>query len=199
MASGSLTTNNRPQKKRRTTNNSSNTSSSQAATALAGKVRNSCQLESGRRGRGGNAKAGCVCGTCVTAVASLSTSMRDGLARLDGHSDPALRMQVGPGDRLDRAARHQTKAEALRQHGDRDDDLDERQRGADADMRTDRKGQIGVARARGGCAASQHLIADLRVVESCIRLAVARIGDTPEEIARAGVVRLAARGNQPID
>src|SRR5205823_11325601 len=149
MASGSLTTNNRPQKKRRSTNNSSNNSSSQAATALSGKVRNSCQLESGRRGRGGNAKAGCVCVTSVTAVASLSTSMRDGLARLDGHADAALRMQVGPGDRLDRAARHETKAEALRQHRDRDDDLDERKRGADADMRTDREGQIGVARAGG--------------------------------------------------
>src|SRR5205814_2105919 len=107
MASGSLTTNNRPQKKRRSTNNSSNNSSSQAATALSGKVRNSCQLESGRRGRGGNAKAGCFCGTCVTAVASLSTSMRDGLARLDGHADAALR---------DLAAAHDIVGDGAAQH-----------------------------------------------------------------------------------
>src|SRR5437763_15735434 len=110
MASGAVATIKRPQEKRRSTNNSSNNSWSQAATALSGKVRNSCQLESGRRGRGGNAKAGCVCGTCVTAVASRSTSMLDGLARLERHSDAALRMQVGPGDRLDRAARQESNA-----------------------------------------------------------------------------------------
>src|SRR5947208_9565228 len=133
MASGSLTTKRRPQKKRRSTNNSSNNSSSQAATALLGKVRNSCHVESRRRGRGGNAKAGCSCATGVTAVASLSTSMRDGLARLDGHADATLRVQVGPGDRLDRAAGHETKTEALRQDCDRDHDLHQRERGADAD------------------------------------------------------------------
>src|SRR6266513_509673 len=172
MASGALTTNKRPQKKRRSTNNSSNNSSSQAATALSGKVRNSCQLESGRRGRGGNAKAGCVCGTCVTAVASLSTSMRDGLARLDGHADAALRMQVGPGDRLDRAARHETKAEALCQHRHRDDDLDDRQAAAEdavqlglkprPDLRMWRqeipRAREDAQRCRRGCAKGQHLV-----------------------------------------
>src|SRR5256885_17162887 len=133
MASGSLTTNKRPQKKRRSTNNSSNNSSSQAATALSGKVRNSCQLESGRRGRGGNAKAGCVCGTCVTAVVSLSTSMRGRLARLDGHADAALRVQGGPGNRPDPPARHQTKTGTLWPHPQRGGQLDQRQPGADAD------------------------------------------------------------------
>src|SRR5205085_8824371 len=126
MASGSLTTNNRPQKKRRSTNNSSNNSSSQAATALSGKVRNSCQVESGRRGRGGNAKVGCASEAAVMAAASLSSSTGHDLPRLNSHPDAALRVQVGPGDRLDRAARHETKTEALRQHRDRDDDLDER-------------------------------------------------------------------------
>src|ERR1051325_8615258 len=127
MASGSLTMKRRPQKKRRSTNNFSNNSSSQAATALSGKVRNSCHVESGRRGRGGNAKAGCVCGICVTAVAPLSTSMRDGLTRLDGHADATFRVQVGPGDRLDGAAGHEPKTEALRHHRDRDHDFDKRE------------------------------------------------------------------------
>src|SRR5690242_15134584 len=127
MTSGSLTTKRRPQKKRRSTNSSSNNSSSQAATALSGKVWNSCHVESGRRGRGGNAKAGCSCATGVTAVAPLSTSMRHGLARLDGHADATLRVQVGPGDRLDDAAGHEPKTEALRHHRDRDDDFDKRE------------------------------------------------------------------------
>src|ERR1051326_423815 len=127
MTSGSLTTKRRPQKKRRSTNSSSNNSSSQAATALSEKVRKSCHVESGRRGRGGNASAGCASGAGVTAVAPLSTSMRHGLARLEGHADATLRVRVGPGDRLDRAAGHETKTEALRQDRDRDDDFDKRE------------------------------------------------------------------------
>src|SRR5215472_2542366 len=123
MASGSLRTKRRPQKKRRSTNNSSNNSSSQAATALFGKVRKSCHVESGRGGRGGKASAGCGSAAAATAAASCSSSMRDALAPLDGHMDAALRVKIGPGDRLNRPARHQTEAEALRQYRNSDNDL----------------------------------------------------------------------------
>src|SRR5256885_2166189 len=142
MPSGSLITNTRPQAKRRSTTSSSNNSSSQAATALSGKVRMSPQVESGRSGRGGIANAGC--GSAAVAA----TSPLSGIARLRGHADAASRMQIGPGQRLDFLPRREAEAKAPRQHRRGDRDLDQRQRGADADMRADREGQVGVARAR---------------------------------------------------
>src|SRR5262249_41984859 len=149
MASGSLRIKRRPQKKRRSTNNSSNNSSSQAATALLGKVRNSCHVESGRAGRGGKASAGCASEGGIATGICCSSSMRLARARLDRHMDAGPWGQIGPSDRLNRAVRHEAEAIALRQYRDGDHDLDERERGADADMRTDRERQIGVARARG--------------------------------------------------
>src|ERR1051325_3742738 len=141
MPSGSLTTNTRPQAKRRSTTSSSNSSSSQTATALSGKVRISCHVDSGRAGRGGIASAG-----CGSAAAGLSARVASAIARLDGHPDAALRVQIGPGQWLDPLTRREAEAEALRQHGDRDRDLDQSQRGADADMRAYCEGQVGVAR-----------------------------------------------------
>src|SRR5439155_17285496 len=144
MPSGSLMTKTRPQGKRRSTTNSSNNSSSQTATALSGKVRISCQVESGRLGRGGIARAGCGSGDAVIAARAISD-----ISRLDRHLDPAAGVQIGPGERLDLLSRRQPEAEALRQYRQSNGVLDQRHRGADADMRPDSEGQVGVARAAG--------------------------------------------------
>src|SRR5438045_8982985 len=119
MPSGSLITNTRPQAKRRSTINSSNNSSSQTATALSGKVRMSCQVESARAGRGGIAKAGC--GPAAVAAASPLS----GIAGLGGHPDAAPRMQIGPGQRLDFLFCCQAEAKALRLQRDGDRTLDQ--------------------------------------------------------------------------
>src|SRR5947209_20023422 len=114
MPSGSLTTNSRRQAKRRSTNNSSNNSSSQAATALSGKVRSNCQLDSGRAGRGGNASAGCGSAMAIIGGAARSTGIGGRrLARLDGHLDAASRMEIGPGQGLDALPGPEVKAEGL--------------------------------------------------------------------------------------
>ncbi len=70
---------------------------------------------------------------------------------LDGHPDPAFRVQIGPRDRFDRASGRHAKPEPLRDDGDRGRhglDLYDRERRADADTRPDRERQVGVARAR---------------------------------------------------
>src|SRR3954462_14154712 len=122
MPSGSLMTKTRPQAKRRSTTNSSNNSSSQTATALSGKVRISCQVESGRLGRGGIASTGCGSPAVV-----MGASPSSDIARLDRPPNPAAGVQIGPGERLDLLSGRQPETEALRQYRQSDGDLDQRQ------------------------------------------------------------------------